>query len=64
MPGQGQSIENRGRARLGLSLTSGIPPDTVLSDGQRHPSYRRERDTGSATDRSDVLGAYTSHPLI
>lgn len=30
-----------------LGLTSGIPADTVLSEGQRHPSYRVERDTGS-----------------
>lgn len=48
--GGGLSIESRGRARL--CLTSGIPPDTVLSEGQRHPSCRVERDTGSAVDRA------------
>lgn len=46
--GGGLSIESRGRARV--CLTSGIPPDTVLSEGQRHPSCRMERDTGSAVN--------------
>lgn len=46
--------------KVGLGLTSGIPPDTVLSEGQRHPSWRVERDTGSAVDKAGDMRLHLS----